>query len=595
MQRQRVDLWQQLVQRPPPALRRFRPGQRRRIGSQPQQGRIVEGRVPGRAAGNLRNNDAHSQRAGKLGRSAAEVTKPDDTKRLSRQLDNRIIKKTEMCRLLPSIGTDSVTVLDQPRGKCQQQTDRVLRDRVGPVSTHIVDDDSQLPTGSHIDVVISGRNQRYQTRARFLEMRPRQFHLVDNDNIGASNPTGHLVRRCGLVRHELPDSGLDASEIDVTMPHGPLIQKYCLHATLPIIKRPTTDHGLSRSRVLIVMLWARPLISHHGFRIMFRIGQYLISGRAVLAPMAGITDRPFRNLCRRFGAALAVSEMTSADPALQNTRLSRLRRNLHGEPEPRSVQIAGAEPEWMANAARTAVADGAQIVDINMGCPAKRVCQRLAGSALLSDPELVKALLDAVVDAVDVPVTLKIRTGPCPATRNGVRIAEIAEDAGIKALAVHGRTRADAYRGEAEYATIAAICKAVTIPVIANGDIVDPFRAEAVLHTTGAAAVMIGRGAQGRPWIFRQINAWLDHRRHIADPAPQEIGAILLEHVQQLHTFHGKAQGVRIARKHIGWYLQHCPGAEALRPTVMRMTDVDAQIRCLADWFAPAIEQRESA
>jgi len=328
---------------------------------------------------------------------------------------------------------------------------------------------------------------------------------------------------------------------------------------------------------------------------MFRIGQYLISGRAVLAPMAGITDRPFRRLCRRFGAALAVSEMTSADPALQNTRLSRLRRNLDGEPEPRSAQIAGAEPDWMANAAMTAVADGAQIIDINMGCPAKRVCQRQAGSALLSDPGLVKALLDAVVDAVDVPVTLKIRTGPCPATRNGVLIAEIAEDSGVQALAVHGRTRADAYRGVAEYATIAAICKAVTIPVIANGDIVDPFRAEAVLDATGAAAVMIGRGAQGRPWIFRQINAWLDQRQRIADPPPQEIGAILLEHVQQLHAFHGRTLGVRIARKHIGWYLQRCPGAKTLRPTLMHITDADAQIRCLEDWFAPVVERRRES
>jgi len=319
---------------------------------------------------------------------------------------------------------------------------------------------------------------------------------------------------------------------------------------------------------------------------MFLIGNHQIHSHAVLAPMAGITDRPFRALCRRFGAGLAVSEMTSADPALLHTRVSQLRRDHAGEAEPHSIQIAGSEPDWMAAAAKQAVADGAQIVDINMGCPAKRVCQRLAGSALLSDPGLVRTLLEAVIDAVSVPVTLKIRTGPCPATRNGVHIAELAEDCGIQALAVHGRTRADAYRGEAEYATIRSICKAVSIPVMANGDIRTPVQAEAVLASTGAAAVMIGRGAQGRPWIFRDINAWLEHRQQPTEPTPDEVGAILLEHLRLLHAFHGPLQGVRLARKHIGWYLEQCPGGAVLRSQLVRIDDPEEQCRSVAEWFS---------
>lgn len=285
-----------------------------------------------------------------------------------------------------------------------------------------------------------------------------------------------------------------------------------------------------------------------------RIGSHRLRNRVVLAPMAGVTDLPFRQLCFELGAGMVVAEMVAADPSLWQTRKSRLRRLHGGEVGPRSVQIAGAVPEQLAAAARFNVAEGAEIIDINMGCPAKKVCKRAAGSALLRDELLVAEILAAVVAAVDVPVTLKIRTGWSPDERNGAQVARIAEDAGIAALAVHGRTRADRFNGEAEYDTIAAIVAAVDIPVFANGDIDTPAKAAAVLAHTRAAGVMIGRGAQGRPWLCGQIAACLDGAEPW-QPDRSERGAIMLRHLRRLHGFHGEQRGVRIARKHVGWYL----------------------------------------
>ena len=288
---------------------------------------------------------------------------------------------------------------------------------------------------------------------------------------------------------------------------------------------------------------------------MFHIGPYRIDSRAVLAPMAGVTDSPFRRLCRRLGAGLVVSEMLTADTGLWHSRKSQSRLRDIGA-EPRSVQIAGAEPQTLATAARAACDHGAQIVDINMGCPAKKVCKKAAGSTLLRDEQLVAEILRAVVGAVTVPVTLKIRTGWSPQQRNATRIARIAEDSGVAALAVHGRTRACRFQGRAEYDTIAAVVKSVSIPVLANGDIVTPADARRVLDHTGAAAVMIGRAAQGRPWIFREIDTYLRTGQIPAPAANEEIAAILLEHLHQLYRFYGDYMGIRIARKHVGWYLK---------------------------------------
>ena len=287
---------------------------------------------------------------------------------------------------------------------------------------------------------------------------------------------------------------------------------------------------------------------------MIRIGDHTLANRVALAPMAGITDLPFRRLCTRFGAAYAVAEMITADPSLRDSRKSRLRSRHDGEAEPRAVQIVGGDPAILAAAARYNVARGAQVIDINMGCPAKKVCRKAAGSALLADEALVADILGAVVAAVEVPVTLKIRTGPTPGRRNGVTVARIAEDAGIAALAVHGRSRACAFRGEAEYDTLAAIVAAVDIPVWANGDIDSPAKAAAVLAHSGAAGVMIGRAAQGRPWLCGQIAAHLAGRPVPADPDRDAQFAILAEHLAALHAFYGDFLGPRIARKHAGWY-----------------------------------------
>ncbi|MHB8424885.1 MAG: tRNA dihydrouridine synthase DusB [Gammaproteobacteria bacterium] len=317
-----------------------------------------------------------------------------------------------------------------------------------------------------------------------------------------------------------------------------------------------------------------------------RIGPYSSRNNLVLAPMAGVTDRPFRQLCKRLGAGLAVSEMVTARAELRDSAKSRRRRDHAGEVEPRIVQIAGAEPAMMAEAARLNVAEGAQIIDINMGCPAKKVCNKLAGSALLQDEELVRRILNAVVAAVDVPVTLKIRTGWDRQHRNGVCIAMLAQDAGIQALAVHGRTRADLYTGTAEYATIRAIKAAVKIPVMANGDVTTPRQAKAVLQQTGADAVMLGRAAQGRPWIFREIEQYLATGRHLPPPINEEITEIMLGHLDNLYSFYGEFTGVRVARKHITWYLKTQPEAAAFRERVVRVETAQEQYRLIRGFLA---------
>ena len=317
-----------------------------------------------------------------------------------------------------------------------------------------------------------------------------------------------------------------------------------------------------------------------------QIGPYRIDPPVALAPMAGVTDKPFRQLCKRLGAGLAVSEMTTSDPRLWQTRKSRMRMDHAGEPEPVSVQIAGYDPAMLADAARYNADNGAQIVDINMGCPAKKVCNVYAGSALLQDEPLVARIVRAVVAAVDVPVTLKIRTGWNRDNRNGVRIARIAEDAGIAALAVHGRTRADLYEGEAEYDTIAAIKRAVSIPVFANGDVDAPEKARAVLAHTGCDGLLIGRAAQGRPWIFREIAHFLATGQRLAPPGPAEVGAILCGHLEALYAFYGEQQGVRVARKHLGWYAKDRPENAAFRAVAVRTESASEQLRLTRDYFA---------
>ena len=321
------------------------------------------------------------------------------------------------------------------------------------------------------------------------------------------------------------------------------------------------------------------------------IGPYTLPNRVILAPMAGVTDRPFRQLCRRLGAGLVVAEMLTSDVRLWHSRKSRLRMLHDGDPEPRSVQIAGGDPQMLAEAGRRNVELGAQIIDINMGCPAKKVCNKAAGSALMKDEKLVGAILDAVVAAVDVPVTLKIRTGWDRDHRNGVTVARIAEQAGIAALSVHGRTRADLYTGEAEYATIAAIREAVDLPLFANGDIDSPHKARAVLDATGADAVMIGRAAQGRPWIFREIDHYLSTGELLPAPPLEEVEGILLGHLAELHGFYGAEMGVRIARKHVGWYLATLPGGREFRNDFNRLDCPDAQHASVRRFLA---EQRDN-
>jgi tRNA-dihydrouridine synthase B len=322
-----------------------------------------------------------------------------------------------------------------------------------------------------------------------------------------------------------------------------------------------------------------------------RIGPYTLPSAVVLAPMAGVTDRPFRILCRKLGAGLAASEMLTSDTRLWNTPKSRLRMSHEGEPEPRVVQLAGADPAALAEAARLNVDQGAQIIDLNMGCPAKKVCGKLCGSALLKDESLVARILDAVVGAVSAPVTLKIRTGWDREHRNGVNIARIAESCGIQALAVHGRTRADFYDGAAEYETIRDIKSAIGIPVFANGDINAPEKAREVLDFTGADGVMLGRASHGAPWIFRSVNAFLNGgspaggNTHAALSRP-EVRDIILAHLDSLYVFYGEATGVRIARKHLGWYCEQCfPDSAQVRRDLMGAASTAAQFALAGKHF----------
>ena len=316
-----------------------------------------------------------------------------------------------------------------------------------------------------------------------------------------------------------------------------------------------------------------------------RIGPHTIAPRVILAPMAGVTDKPFRVLCKRLGAGLCVSEMTTSDPRFWHTAKSLHRMDHSGEPDPVSVQIAGTVPEVMAQAARHNVDHGAQLIDINMGCPAKKVCNAWAGSALMRDEALVAQILQAVVDAVDVPVTLKIRTGWAFDQRNALAIARIAQASGIQALAVHGRTRDQQYTGIAEYDTIARIKAELSIPVIANGDIDSPHKAAAVLRHTGCDAVMVGRAAQGRPWILREIAHFLATGQLLPEPTLAEVRAVLLGHLAQLHAFYGEPAGVRIARKHLGWYAKDRPDNAAFRGVVNLATTADAQLQLTGDYF----------
>lgn len=301
--------------------------------------------------------------------------------------------------------------------------------------------------------------------------------------------------------------------------------------------------------------------------------------------MAGITDQPFRRLCCQLGAGLAVSEMLSANPKVWKTEKSKLRMVHSAEAGIRSVQIAGSDPDEMAFAAQVNVENGAQIIDINMGCPAKKVNKKLAGSALLKEPAQVERIVKAVVNAVDVPVTLKIRTGWCESTRNGVEIAKIAEHGGIQSLAVHGRTRCDFYKGNAEYDTIKAIKQAISIPVVANGDIASVEKAEQVLSYTGADAIMIGRAAQGRPWIFREMNHFLKTGQHLPAPTWSEVRSILLGHVKELHQFYGDFMGVRIARKHVSWYMQTHDQGKAFRSRFNALESISEQLDALNLYF----------
>jgi tRNA-dihydrouridine synthase B len=326
-----------------------------------------------------------------------------------------------------------------------------------------------------------------------------------------------------------------------------------------------------------------------------QIGPYQLANNLVLAPMAGVTDRPFRQLCKKMGAGLAVSEMVSSNSLLWGSEKTKRRANHDGEVEPKSIQIAGADPKMMAEAARYNVDNGAQIIDINMGCPAKKVCNVMAGSALLQDEPLVSRILDAVIAAVDVPVTLKIRTGWDKSHRNGTRIARIAEAAGVQALSIHGRTRACGYKGDAEYETIAVIKSAISIPVIANGDITTPEKAKYVLEYTGADGIMIGRAAQGRPWIFREVEHFLETGEKLPEPNVAEVRNILLEHLRNLYNFYGEYTGVRMARKHISWYSKGHPHGAVFRQLVNRVDTVEEQLQLIQEFFDKLMMREELA
>jgi tRNA-dihydrouridine synthase B len=316
-----------------------------------------------------------------------------------------------------------------------------------------------------------------------------------------------------------------------------------------------------------------------------QIGPYQLRNNLIVAPMAGVTDRPFRQLCKKMGAGMAVSEMVASNSLLWGSQKTRRRANHDGEVEPISVQIAGADPRMLAEAARYNVDQGAQIIDINMGCPAKKVCNVLAGSALLRDEPLVGRILDAVVAAVKVPVTLKIRTGWDPSHKNALGVAKIAEGAGIQALAIHGRTRACGFAGEADYDTIAAVKSEVGIPVVANGDINTPERAKQVLEITNADAVMIGRAAQGRPWMFGEVRHYLETGDHLPAPEVAEIHRVLIAHLHELYAFYGEETGVRVARKHISWYTKGLSGSAAFRRGMNQLQSADEQLAAVDGFF----------
>jgi tRNA-dihydrouridine synthase B len=324
-----------------------------------------------------------------------------------------------------------------------------------------------------------------------------------------------------------------------------------------------------------------------------KIGPYQLKNNLIVAPMAGVTDRPFRQLCKKMGAGMAVSEMVSSNSLLWGSEKTLRRANHEGEVNPISVQIAGADPKMMAEAAKYNVDNGAQIIDINMGCPAKKICNVMAGSALLKDEPLVAQILKAVVAAVDVPVTLKIRTGWDKQNRNAVIVAKMAEDSGVQALAMHGRTRACLYTGDAEYDTIAAVKQAIKIPLIANGDITTPEKARFVLEKTGADAVMIGRAAQGRPWIFREIEHYLQTGTHLPPPEVAEIHRVLLEHVADLYQFYGDHSGVRIARKHISWYTKGLVGSANFRHHMNQLQTVEEQLAAVGSFFNQLSQQSD--
>lgn len=302
--------------------------------------------------------------------------------------------------------------------------------------------------------------------------------------------------------------------------------------------------------------------------------------------MAGVTDRPFRMLCKKMGARLAVSEMVTSNSLLYGSEKTKRRANHEGGVSPISVQMAGAEPAMMAEAARHNVDNGAQIIDINMGCPAKKICNVMAGSALLRDEPLVSQILKAVVNAVDVPVTLKIRTGWDRQNKNAIQIAKMAEDIGVQALTIHGRTRNDLYHGDAEYDTIAAVKQAIKIPLIANGDITTPEKAKFVLDYTKADAVMIGRAAQGRPWIFRETEHFLNTGEHMLPPTVEEIHQVMLEHLHDLYAFYGDLTGMRVARKHISWYTKGLSGSAAFRHNMNTLQTIELQLQAINDFFA---------
>lgn len=316
-----------------------------------------------------------------------------------------------------------------------------------------------------------------------------------------------------------------------------------------------------------------------------QIGNYKIEQKAVLAPMAGVTDRPFRQLCKKLGAGMAASEMVGSNSLIRGSIKTLRRANHLGETFPRVVQIVGTDPNMMALAAKINVDQGAQIIDINMGCPAKKVCNMLSGSALLRDPELVTKILTAVVNAVNVPVTLKIRTGWDKNTKNGSEIAKIAEQVGIQAIAIHGRTRCCFFKGQAEYDTIAMIKQHIKIPVIANGDITTVEKAKEILEYTKADAVMIGRAAQGAPWIFQQINHYLQYNEKLPDPTNQEIYQILKEHLYCLYEFYGEDLGMLIARKHVSWYAKNKPAAAKFRNDFNQIKSVSEQLMAIKEFF----------